>query len=45
VHRYRVRPAAPPALVLGYGMLRDSAIAEGIKRLASVIERRPGKAG
>jgi GntR family transcriptional regulator / MocR family aminotransferase len=39
VHRYCVRPGAP-ALILGYGMLRDSAIAEGIKRLASVIERR-----
>jgi len=37
---YRVRTNAPPALILGYGGLRDSAIAEGIKRLASVIERR-----
>lgn len=37
---YRVRTNAPPALILGYGGLRDSAIAEGIKRLASIIERR-----
>ena len=40
VHRYSVRPHPTPALILGYGMLRDSAIAEGVKRLATVIERR-----
>ena len=40
VHAYCVRARTPPALVLGYGALRDSAIAEGIRRLASVIERR-----
>ena len=37
---YRVRAKTPPALILGYGALRDSAIAEGIKRLASVVEAR-----
>jgi DNA-binding transcriptional MocR family regulator len=40
VHGYCVRAATPAALILGYGMLRDSAIAEGVKRLATVIERR-----
>jgi DNA-binding transcriptional MocR family regulator len=40
VHRYSVRPRPAPALILGYGMLRDSAIAEGVKRLATVIEGR-----
>lgn len=40
IEAYRVRTKAPPALILGYGALRDSAIAEGIKRLASVIEQR-----
>jgi GntR family transcriptional regulator/MocR family aminotransferase len=41
VHAYSVRAQTPPALILGYGALRDSAIAEGIRRLAAVIERRP----
>jgi GntR family transcriptional regulator/MocR family aminotransferase len=40
VHRYSIRPRPAPALILGYGMLRDSAIAEGVKRLATVIEGR-----
>ena len=40
VHRYCVRADPPPALILGYGMLRDSAIADGVRRLASVVERR-----
>ncbi len=40
VQAYRVRAKTPPALILGYGALRDSAIAEGIKRLASVVEQR-----
>lgn len=40
VRAYRVRAKTPRALILGYGALRDSAIAEGIKRLASVIEQR-----
>ena len=34
---YRARAKGPPALTIGYGSVRDSAIAEGIKRLASVI--------
>jgi GntR family transcriptional regulator/MocR family aminotransferase len=40
VHRYRARSKTAPALILGYGALRDSAIAEGVRRLASVIETR-----
>ena len=40
VHAYCVRARTPPALILGYGALRDSAIAEGIRRLASVVEGR-----
>lgn len=34
---YRARAKGPPALTIGYGSVRDSAITEGIKRLASVI--------
>jgi GntR family transcriptional regulator/MocR family aminotransferase len=40
VQRYCVRPNTPAALILGYGMLRESAIAEGIRRLAAVLDRR-----
>ncbi len=36
---YRARSRLPPALVLGYGAIADRAIAEGIKRLASVLEQ------
>lgn len=38
--RYRGRARLPPALILGYGVLRDSAVAEGVRRLASVVEKR-----
>jgi GntR family transcriptional regulator / MocR family aminotransferase len=34
---YRARVKGPPALTIGYGSVRDSAIAEGIRRLASAI--------
>jgi GntR family transcriptional regulator/MocR family aminotransferase len=37
---YRARAKLPPSLILGYGSLRDSAVAEGVKRLAAVVERR-----
>ncbi|HZF26408.1 MAG TPA: PLP-dependent aminotransferase family protein [Steroidobacteraceae bacterium] len=37
---YRGRTRLPPSLILGYGVLRDSAVAEGVRRLASVVERR-----
>jgi GntR family transcriptional regulator/MocR family aminotransferase len=40
VQRYCVRPNTSPALILGYGMLRESAIAEGIRRLAAVLDSR-----
>jgi GntR family transcriptional regulator / MocR family aminotransferase len=37
---YRARAKLPPSLILGYGFLRDSAVAEGVKRLAAVVEKR-----
>jgi GntR family transcriptional regulator / MocR family aminotransferase len=37
---YRARAKLPPSLILGYGFLRDSAVAEGVRRLASVVEKR-----
>ncbi len=36
---YRTRSRLPPALILGYGAISDSAIGEGIMRLASVLEQ------
>lgn len=39
VGRYRARSKALPALLLGYGAIADSAIAEGIKRLAAALEQ------
>lgn len=41
VKRYRARSKAPPALLLGYGAIPDSAIVEGIKRLAAALEQHP----
>ncbi|HEY7379552.1 MAG TPA: PLP-dependent aminotransferase family protein [Steroidobacteraceae bacterium] len=40
VQEYRGRARLPAALILGYGFLRDSAVQEGVRRLASVVERR-----
>jgi len=37
---YCARLKAPPALIVGYGSVRDSAIAEGIRRLATAIAGR-----
>ena len=37
---YRARAKLPPSLILGYGHLRDSAVMEGVRRLASVVEHR-----
>ena len=37
---YCARANLPPSLILGYGCLRDSAVQEGVRRLASVVERR-----
>ena len=36
---YRARSRPQPALVLGYGGIDDALIEEGVKRLASVLER------
>jgi DNA-binding transcriptional MocR family regulator len=36
VRAHRARPPGPPALLLGYGNLSNTAIVEGVKRLASV---------
>src|SRR4029450_12613779 len=35
VRAHRVRPPGPPALLLGYGNLSNTAIVEGVKSLAS----------
>lgn len=37
VRPHRAQHAGPPALLLGYGNLGDTAIVEGVKRLASVL--------
>lgn len=37
---FRARAKLPPSLILGYGCLRDSAVQEGVRRLASVVEKR-----
>lgn len=42
---YRTRSKLPPALILGYGAISDSAIGEGIKRLASVLGQRRAPRG
>lgn len=40
VRAHRVRQTGPPAPLLGYGNLSDTAIVEGVKRLASLVQRR-----
>ena len=42
VRVHRARPqAGPPALLLGYGAMSETAIAEGVARLAAVATGRP----
>jgi GntR family transcriptional regulator / MocR family aminotransferase len=39
VRAHRARNTGPPALLLGYGNLADTAIGEGVKRLASLLRQ------
>jgi GntR family transcriptional regulator / MocR family aminotransferase len=41
VRAHRARHPGPPALLLGYGNLSNTAIVEGVKRLASLLPRTP----
>jgi hypothetical protein len=41
VRAHRARHPGPPALLLGYGNLSNTAIVEGVKRLASLLPQTP----